>query len=144
MRDGLAVPTGTDAEGRSDYTITPAGRAELKAWFDTPIEVSQRPRNDLAIKLALALSMPTVDATDILHRQRTATMRTLQHYTLAKRHADEHDTAWLLVIDLMIFHAEAEARWLDHCEATLIRSRPLRTTDSSPDHQVQATEGVLR
>src|SRR6266511_3828082 len=29
--------------------------------------------------------------------------------------------SWLLVLDAMIFQAEAEVRWLDHCEASLVR-----------------------
>jgi hypothetical protein len=30
----------------------------------------------------------------------------------------------LLVLDAMLFQAEAEARWLDHCEASLARHIP--------------------
>lgn len=122
VRDGLAAATGEDAEGRVHYAITDAGRSELASWFDTPIEITSPPRNDLAIKLALALTTQGVDVTAIIQRQRTATMRTLQHYTLAKRQADPNDTAWQLIVELMIFQAEAEARWLDHCEATIVRT----------------------
>jgi hypothetical protein len=32
------------------------------------------------------------------------------------------ELAWLLVVDSMIFAAEAEARWLDHSETRLARA----------------------
>lgn len=127
VRDGLATPGDRDADGRAHYAITDAGRRELASWFATPIEVGQPPRNDLAIKLALAMTMADVDVPGIIQRQRTATMATLQHYTLAKRQADPDDVAWLMVVELMIFTAEAEARWLDHCEVAIKRGpRPRR------------------
>jgi hypothetical protein len=31
------------------------------------------------------------------------------------------DLAWLLMLDALVFQAEAEARWLDMCEARLAR-----------------------
>ncbi|HQD22393.1 PadR family transcriptional regulator [Propioniciclava tarda] len=127
-RDGLVTPLDPTDDTRT-YAITPAGRAELKTWFTTPIEQTTPPRNDLAIKLALAASTHA-DLTAIIQAQRTATMRTLQHYTLAKRQADASDTAWLMVVELMIFTAEAEIRWLDHCEG--LASRPTPTRSDAP------------
>jgi hypothetical protein len=52
-------------------------------------------------------------------------MRALQEYTRLKtRPAEPADLSWRLVLDSMIFQAEAEVRWLDHCEAALVRHRP--------------------
>ena len=49
-------------------------------------------------------------------------MRQLQEYTRLKAGADRPgDLAWRLVLDAMVFQAEAEVRWLDHCEASLAR-----------------------
>ena len=125
VRDGLAEPRGEDAEGRVHYAITAAGRAEVLAWFATPLEVAQPPRNDLAIKLTIAAATPGVDLTALVQAQRTATMRTLQHYTLAKRKADPGDLPWLLVVEQMILYAEAEARWLDHADGQFARVNQL-------------------
>ena len=45
-------------------------------------------------------------------------MRTLQDYSWLNARADaQNDVAWLLVLDSLIFHAEAEIRWLNHCES---------------------------
>lgn len=84
-----------------------------------------RGRDELAIKLALALTMPDVDVRDVIQRQRSGTMRSLQELTRLKRAADpENDLSWLLVLDSMVFAAEADIRWLDHCETRLARYRP--------------------
>jgi len=124
-RDELVreLPT-ADAAQRS-FEITDAGRQELALWFATPVSRADRPRDELAIKLALALTTPGVDVHTVVQTQRGATMRTLQEYTrLKSRAAKPGDLAWRLVLDAMLFQAEAEVRWLDHCEASLIRYAP--------------------
>jgi DNA-binding PadR family transcriptional regulator len=122
-RDGLVAPEGAaDDEGRVVYRITDAGRTEVPAWFASPVDREARTRDELAIKLALALAVPGVDARAAVQAQRTATLRALQELTRLKARADEAtDHAWLLVLESMIFHAEAEIRWLDHCEVRLVR-----------------------
>jgi DNA-binding PadR family transcriptional regulator len=118
-RDGLVAPLGeADAEGRVMYALTDAGREEVGRWFATPVERRSRPRDELAIKLAMALMTEGVDVHAVLQAQRTATLRSLQELTRLKAGADEvTDAAWLLVLEAMIFQAEAEVRWLDHCES---------------------------
>lgn len=68
------------------YEITYAGRAELTSWFETPVTRESRPRDELAIKLALALAVPGVNVPAVVQRQRTATMQSLQELTRLKRH----------------------------------------------------------
>jgi len=62
----------------------------------------------------------------VIQQQRSATISALQDYTRLKRakSADPNDPAelaWGLVLDSLVFAAEAEVRWLDHCEARLRR-----------------------
>lgn len=121
-RDGLVEPGESDEQGRVAYTITAAGQAELARWFGTPVVQSDRPRDELVIKLAMAVAAKQVDVAEVIRRQRTATMRALQELTRAKRAATE-SAAQRLVLDSMIFQAEAEQRWLDHCEAVLEEAR---------------------
>jgi DNA-binding PadR family transcriptional regulator len=124
-RDGLVRPLPGNDAGQRPYEITDAGRADLAAWFATPVSRADRPRDELAIKLALALTTPGVDVPAVVQAQRSATMRTLQEYTRLKARAElPADLPWLLVLDAMLFQAEAEVRWLDHCEASLHRYRP--------------------
>jgi DNA-binding PadR family transcriptional regulator len=118
-RDGLVEPQGQDEDGRERYAITPEGRKELAAWFDSPIFTSDRPRDELAIKLALAVTVPGVDVAAVIQQQRAATIVAMQDLTRLKKTADE--LSWHLVLDAMRFQLEAEVKWLDHCEATLAR-----------------------
>ncbi|OUC88297.1 PadR family transcriptional regulator [Streptosporangium minutum] len=119
-RDGLVAPGEQDDQGRVVYTITEAGRAEMERWFGTPVAQSDRPRDELVIKLAMAVTA-AADVRPVIQAQRVATMRTLQELTRAKR-ASVAGPAQRLVLDSMIFQAEAEQRWLDHCEAVLTAS----------------------
>lgn len=121
-RDGLVEAGETDDQGRVVYALTEAGRAEMERWFTTPVVPSDRPRDELVIKLAMAVAAEEVDVAEVVRRQRTATMRTLQNLTRAKRDSTQ-GRAQLLVLDSMIFQAEAEQRWLDHCEAVLKEAR---------------------
>jgi DNA-binding PadR family transcriptional regulator len=126
-RDGLVEGAGADGEGHVIYRITDTGRDEVAAWFTTPVARTQPPRDELAIKLALAVTVPGVDVGSVIQQQRSATMSALQDYTRLKRRAAEgsgaEDLAWALVLDLLVFGAEAEIRWLDHCEARLRRAQ---------------------
>ena len=138
-RDGLVERAGDDGEGHALYRITDAGRQDVQTWFETPVDRSAPPRDELAIKLAIAVTVPGVDVAAIVQRQRTATVRALQDYTRLKRKgstgssdASQHDLAWSLVLDSLIFAAEAEVRWLDHCESRLARSSYERQTASAP------------
>ena len=76
-RDGLVRSLPESDGGQRPYEITGAGRADLAAWFATPVSRGDRPRDELAIKLALALTTPGVDVRAVVQTQRTATMRTL-------------------------------------------------------------------
>ncbi|MEU8384588.1 PadR family transcriptional regulator [Streptosporangium sp. NPDC048865] len=121
-RDGLVKPGESDEQGRVVYAITMAGREETERWFGTPVIHSDRPRDELVIKLAMAVAAKKVNVAEVIHTQRTAIMRALQQLTRAKRAATE-GAAQRLVLDSMIFKAEAEQRWLDHCEAVLMEER---------------------
>jgi DNA-binding PadR family transcriptional regulator len=142
-RDGLVRPLPANDAGQRPYEITDAGRADLAAWFTTPVSRTDRPRDELAIKLALALTTPGVDVQAVVQAQRSATMRTLQEYTRLKARAElPADLSWLLVLDAMVFQAEAEVRWLDHCEASLVRYSPppVRLPAAAPEEAATDAE----
>lgn len=124
-RDGLVRKDGADGEGHVVYSITPEGHAEVSNWFTSPVPRTSPPRNELAIKLALGLTLPGVNVGAAIHAQRAVSIRALQDYTKARRDmASQHraaDTARLLVLDSLIFQTEAEVRWLDLCEARLMQ-----------------------
>ncbi|MFD5427221.1 PadR family transcriptional regulator [Streptomyces sp. NPDC127084] len=135
-RDGMVVPDGEDEGGHSLYAITDAGRTELRSWYERPVDRTSPARDELSIKLAMAVGTSTVDIREVIQSQRRHTVKAMQDYTRLKAQAleteptDRADVAWLLVLEQLIFQTEAEARWLDHCEARLIR---LSTTLPPPE-----------
>lgn len=156
-RDGLVEEVGADDEGRIGYRLTAAGRAEVDRWWTSPVDRQTTPRDELVIKLALAVTVDGVDVPAVVQTQRTATLRHLQDLTRLKQQAlreqergatgaatdgrvqrddrGQVDLAWLLVLENLIYAGEAEVRWLDHVEATLVReSTRKRTTRRTHDH----------
>lgn len=125
-RDGLVEKADIDADDQIYFQITDAGRAEVAGWLGSPVERSAAARDELAIKLAIAVTLPGVDIARVIQVQRTATLRTLQELTRTKAASDapesSQELAWQLVVDSLIFQAEAEVRWLDHSESRLARA----------------------
>jgi DNA-binding PadR family transcriptional regulator len=119
-RDGLVLAE-TEVGDRRDYRITAQGREALEAWFQAPTVPDASQRDELTAKVLLAIASRDVDVRDLLQRQRTAIVSILQAYTRRKAAAREDDVAMLMMLDALIFRAEAEVRWLDACEARLTR-----------------------
>lgn len=145
-RDELVEEDSRREDGSVLYRLTEAGRAEADQWWQTPVQRGAPARDELAIKLALAVTAPGVDVTEVVQRQRSESLRALQEYTrLKSRVDDEQDLSWELVLDSLVFAAEAEVRWLDHVEQRLAiaatrREREHRSTagDKAPDDDPEA------
>lgn len=120
-RDGLVEPLSSgDDDARVTWRITKPGLAELRQWFGSPVTADPPARDELAIKVLLAIATDRDDVADLLQAQRAATMERLQGYTHKKRNADpQRDLPWLLLLDALVLQAEAEVKWLDLCEARL-------------------------
>lgn len=121
-RDGLVERGEVDDQGHVYWQITDAGSAEVAGWLSSPVIRTLATRDELAIKLAVAATLPGVDVTAVIQAQRTASLDQLQSLNRAA-YAGESGTpaelAWSLLIDSMVFTAEAEIRWLDHIEHRL-------------------------
>lgn len=151
-RDGLVQKADLDGEGQIYYQITDGGSAEVATWLASPVVRSAAARDELAIKLAIAVTLPGVSIAEIIQVQRTSTLRTLQELTRTKNATDDpesaEDLAWLLVVDSLIFAAEAEVRWLDHSETRLARAsaaglaQPLPLSTATPKRGRPAKSGV--
>ncbi|KQV07924.1 PadR family transcriptional regulator [Leifsonia sp. Root112D2] len=135
-RDGLVAKANTDTEGHVYYAITDAGTAEVSGWLGSPVMRSAATRDELAIKLAIAVTLPGINISDVIQVQRAASLRMLQDLTKAKNASDDpesaEDLAGLLVMDSLIFQAEAEVRWLDHSETRLARASAAGVAEALP------------
>ncbi len=131
-RDGLvAVDATTGGEDTRTYVATPAGRAAVAGWFATPVARGEvAPREELAMKLALALATPGVDIRAVVQRQRVETLTALQQLTRAKLTIPDEALARLLLLESQLFAVEAEARWLDLVESVLLAR--VRTAAAPP------------
>jgi len=153
-RDGLVEAAGgADDDGRIDYRLTDLGRSEVQRWWTAPVDRSDTPRDELVIKLALAVTVPGVDVKRVVLTQRTATLRHLQDLTKLKRASSDeaagrNELAWLLVLDNLVYAAEAEIRWLDHVESRLAREATrapeVRTRDTASSQNDRSSEGAPR
>ncbi|MBO0517194.1 PadR family transcriptional regulator, partial [Streptomyces beijiangensis] len=54
-RDGMVVQDGEDTAGHALYVITGEGRQELKSWYEAPVDRTSPARDELSIKLAMAV-----------------------------------------------------------------------------------------
>jgi DNA-binding PadR family transcriptional regulator len=131
-RDGAVEQEGTDDDGRVSYRITPSGRTEARTWFATPASRDVAARDEVAMKIKLALSTGAVSLDDVLRSERSAAMSALQDYTALKAAADGSDLAWLIHVDRLIYLTEAELRWLDLIEDRT-KDLPLPTHHSLDD-----------
>ncbi|GAB3222836.1 helix-turn-helix transcriptional regulator [Glycomyces halotolerans] len=142
-RDELVEAMPENESGQRPYRITEAGKRHLAGWFASPVRAADRPRDELTIKLALAVTTPGVEVTDVIQRQRAATLRMLQEYTRLKTDDNGSDLAWKLVLESMIFRAEAEIRWLDHTESVVARAdipAPSPFIEHEPAPETEAIE----
>jgi len=150
IRDGLVESIPHPGDGELErFRLTEAGAAEAAAWWSRPVERGAPAREELAIKLALAVTARGVDVRAVVQAQRTETMRALHDYTRLKStgrpEVEPHaDLAWSLVLDHLVFAAEAEVRWLDHVEARVARAaqRPTAVDLSGPGESASAGDSA--
>ena len=138
-RDGLVeTDDGESERSRKRYRITSTGERELADWLRTPPDLVPPPRDELVIKVLVALQIPGIDIHEILQVHRRHVIETMQRYTQAKAVADEEDTALALVVDAELFRLEAIIRWLDAADVRL-KQRPSLAPAAEPDVTVEPT-----
>jgi DNA-binding PadR family transcriptional regulator len=130
-RDGLVAELPSDGD-RHDYRITSAGTEALEAWFSSPVIAEAPPRDELVIKVLVALQVPGVDIHEILQAHRRQAIEVMQRYTRVKADAAESDVALALVADAELFRLEAIVRWLDAADVRLKQQPPSPTVHSAP------------
>ena len=121
-RDGLVESDGASDDGpQKAFRITTAGSGELRDWLRTPPDTSVPPRDELVIKVLIAIRLPGVDVLDIVQAHRRHLVETMHFYTRLKEDASDDDVGLLLVADAEIFRLDAFIRWLDAAEARIKR-----------------------
>ena len=126
-RDGLATKDAPDDTGHVYWRITTAGSAVAHSWLAEPIPPTTT-RDELAVKMALALTLPGADAAALIAAQRGVTSTALD----ADRLEEPADLAGQLVVASRIYAAEAELLWLDRCAELLVVAVPYGLDPAAP------------
>jgi DNA-binding PadR family transcriptional regulator len=111
---------GEEAGPQKRFRITPAGSSELETWLHTPSD-SAPPRDELVIKVLVALRVPGVNAGELVQAHRRHLIELMQRYTRLKEDASDDDLALTLVADAEIYRLDGVIRWLDSADARLKR-----------------------
>src|SRR5215831_14287470 len=127
-RDGLVEADGAGERSQKQrrYRITAAGARALADWLRTPPDLVPPPRDELVIKVLVALQIPGIDVHELLQVHRRYVIEVMQRYTRVKADAAEDDVPLALVADAELFRLEAIVRWLDAADVRLKRRASAR------------------
>src|SRR5213595_241031 len=115
-RDGLVESDGDGQDGpQKGFRITAAGATELTGWLRTPSDTSSPPRDELVMKVLVALRVPGTDVRDVIQVHRRYLVQLMQQWTRIKETEAESDISLALVLDAVV-------RWLDTADGRIKRA----------------------
>ncbi len=122
-RDGLVESEDSPDQGpQKTFHITEDGEAELARWLRTPPDFSSPPRDELVIKVLVALELPGVNAHDVVQVHRRYLVELMQQWTRLKEDESRFDLYFALVVDAELFRLDSLIRWLDTADGRLKRA----------------------
>ncbi len=81
-RDGLVESDDTAEAGpQKGFRITAGGAEELAGWLRTPPDLSSPPRDELVMKVLVALRVPGVDVHEVIQVHRRYLVELMQQWT---------------------------------------------------------------
>jgi DNA-binding PadR family transcriptional regulator len=140
-RDGLVEAADDDGgEGpQKGFRITEAGVGELESWLRTPPDAGSPPRNELVIKVLVALRVQGLDVRDVVQVHRRQLAEEMQQYTRLKEDTAETEISLALVVDAELYRLDAMIRWLD-----AVDGRVKRTPDAVHESAPRVTSAPVR
>jgi DNA-binding PadR family transcriptional regulator len=118
-RDGLVASDDETSDGpQKGFTITEYGREELLAWLRPPV-AEIPPRDELVIKILVAMQVPGIEVRDVIQAHRRRLVESMQRYTRIKAEAGPGDMRLALVVDAELFRLEGVVRWLDAADSRI-------------------------
>jgi DNA-binding PadR family transcriptional regulator len=122
-RDGLVESDGTGGEGpQKGFQITADGGQELASWLRTPPDLSSPPRDELVMKVLVALRVPGTDVYAVIQAHRRYLVELMQRWTRIREDDSAGDLNLALAIDAELFRLDSVVRWLDAAEARVRRA----------------------
>ena len=101
-------------------------------WLRTPPDLASPPRDELVIKVLVALRVPGADVHEVIQVHRRYLVELMQQWTRIKEAEAEADLSLALVVDAELFRLDAVIRWLDTADGRLKRA----ATDPPPPASV--------
>jgi DNA-binding PadR family transcriptional regulator len=122
-RDGLVESGGAGEDGpQNRFLITEEGEEELARWLRKPPDLSSPPRDELVIKILIALGLPQVDVHEVVQAHRRYLVELMQEWTRLKEYTADRDLSFTLVVDAELFRLDSVVRWLDAAEGRIKRT----------------------
>jgi DNA-binding PadR family transcriptional regulator len=121
-RDGLVESEGADEGPQKAFEITGSGAAELAAWLRTPPDLSSPPRDELVMKVLVAIRLPGTDVPGLIQAHRRYLVQLMQEWTRIKEGGPAGDLNLALAVDAELFRLDSVVRWLDAVDARLKRA----------------------
>ena len=122
-RDGLIEADDVaDVSPQKGFHITQEGAEELAQWLRTPPDYSSPPRDELVIKVLVALELPGVDVHEVVQVHRRYLVELMQQWTRLKEDESRLDLTFALVVDAELFRLDSLIRWLDTADGRLKRA----------------------
>lgn len=121
-RDGLVESEGGDEGPQKAFQITATGTAELADWLHTPPDLSAPPRDELVMKVLVAIRLPGTDVHDVIQAHRRYLIQLMQQWTRIKESGGAGDLSLALAVDAELFRLDSVVRWLDAADARLKRA----------------------
>src|SRR5579862_3540333 len=122
-RDGLIESEDDEHDSpQKRFRITADGEHELAAWLRTPPDMSSPPRDELVMKVLVALRVPGTDVAEVIQVHRRYLVELMQQWTRIKESESESDMSLALVVDAELFRLDSVIRWLDAADGRIKRS----------------------
>jgi DNA-binding PadR family transcriptional regulator len=122
-RDGLVESDGSGEAGpQKGFRITAEGEQELARWLRMPPDLSSPPRDELVMKVLVALHVPSADVYELIQAHRRYLVELMQRWTRIKEDDSGTDLNMLLAVDAELFRLDSVIRWLDAAEARIRRA----------------------
>src|SRR5579864_353208 len=122
-RDGLVESDGSGEAGpQKGFRITTEGEVELASWLRTPPDLSSPPRDELVMKVLIAIGVPGVDVHEVVQAHRRYLVQLMQEWTRLKEYSADRDLGFALVVDAELFRLDSVVRWLDAADGRIKRA----------------------
>jgi DNA-binding PadR family transcriptional regulator len=121
-RDGLVESDGGEERPQKRFRITASGQAELAGWLRNPPDLTSPPRDELVMKVLVAVRVPGTDVHEVIQSHRLYLIELMQQWTRLKDGEARNDLGLALAVDAELFRLDAVTRWLDTADARLRRA----------------------